>query len=315
MLEPQESLNQIPTKINKVDCLHKATVVGPENTPIYTDEHGRIKVQFDWDENGTNDENSFDWVRVKQQIASSGFGMQMLPRVGMDVIVAFENGDINQPVVLGCLPSEANPLPFNPAEHRTQSGFQSRSLSEEEKFPSRGGMAASADGVVANVKGHYLKFEDDADNPSVSLHSHKDMHIKAAGNVTNKIGGSSTTTIEEGNYVQLVGDTLKINAKTAVHFVCGQSRLSITNTDIIVEADEIAFDSEPMAVEQSASAVVPRAAVVAPPTVTEHKTAEEKKEEVDEEEFKLFVATVYGEALTSYQSFACTCSKLLRSII
>jgi hypothetical protein len=129
----------------------------------------------------------------------------------------------------------------------------------------RGSETTAANQDNNNVNGHYLKFEDDAENPSISLHSHKDMHIKAAGNVTNKIGGSSTTTIEEGNYVQLVGDTLKINAKTAVHFVCGQSRLSITNSDIIVEADEIAFDSVGAALAAMPSTSVPTIAAVPAP--------------------------------------------------
>ena len=129
---------------------------------------------------------------------------------------------------------------------------------------------ASADGVVDTIRVHYLKFEDDADKPSVSFHSHKDLHLKVAANVMSTVQGSSTTTVEEGNYVQQVGDTLKINAKTAVHFVCGQSRLSITSSDIIVEADDIAFDSMGAALAPLQSIAASAAADVTPTNHNQH---------------------------------------------
>jgi type VI secretion system secreted protein VgrG len=51
-----------------------AVVVGPANEEIYTDEHGRVKVQFPWDLVGKNDEHSSCWVRVAQAWAGAGWG-------------------------------------------------------------------------------------------------------------------------------------------------------------------------------------------------------------------------------------------------
>ena len=49
--------------------LQTAVVVGPSGEEIYTDEYGRIKVQFHWDRIGQKDENSSCWLRVAQQMA------------------------------------------------------------------------------------------------------------------------------------------------------------------------------------------------------------------------------------------------------
>src|SRR5690606_25015760 len=51
-----------------------AVVVGQSGQEIWTDEYGRVKVQFYWDREGTFDENSSCWVRVSQLWAGSGWG-------------------------------------------------------------------------------------------------------------------------------------------------------------------------------------------------------------------------------------------------
>jgi|HubBroStandDraft_6_1064221.scaffolds.fasta_scaffold58487_2 uncharacterized protein involved in type VI secretion and phage assembly len=62
---PRRALQQV---------VETAVVVGPEHEEIYTDEHGRVKVQFPWDLAGKNDEHSPCWVRVAQAWAGAGWG-------------------------------------------------------------------------------------------------------------------------------------------------------------------------------------------------------------------------------------------------
>jgi type VI secretion system VgrG family protein len=82
--------------------LQPATVTGPSGQRIYTDALGRVKVKFPWDREGRNDDSSSAWVRVAQNHAAGAPGF-FLPEVGDEVIVAFEHGDINRPVVLGSM--------------------------------------------------------------------------------------------------------------------------------------------------------------------------------------------------------------------
>src|SRR5581483_11591768 len=78
-----------------------AVVVGPGGEEIYTDEYGRVKVQFLWDREGQADENSSCWIRVSQIWAGKNWGAMWIPRVGQEVIVEFLEGDPDRPLIMG----------------------------------------------------------------------------------------------------------------------------------------------------------------------------------------------------------------------
>ncbi|MDR0673500.1 MAG: type VI secretion system tip protein VgrG [Zoogloeaceae bacterium] len=96
-----------------------ALVVGPENEEVYTDEMGRIKIQFHWQrqkehpEYGAHyNERSSCWVRVAYPIAGAGWGQQFIPRIGQEVIVDFVEDDIDRPLVRGVVYDGRNPPPY-----------------------------------------------------------------------------------------------------------------------------------------------------------------------------------------------------------
>jgi type VI secretion system secreted protein VgrG len=85
-----------------------ATVVGPQGEEIFTDELGRIRVQFHWQrtqdhpEGGAGfDERSSTWVRVACPSAGAGWGIQHIPRIGQEVLIDFLEGDIDRPICVG----------------------------------------------------------------------------------------------------------------------------------------------------------------------------------------------------------------------
>ncbi len=84
-----------------VEGTQTAIVTGPSGEEIYTDGHGRVKVQFYWDRRGLNDENSSCWIRVSQPWAGSGWGGMFIPHIGHEVIVGFEEGDPDRPMITG----------------------------------------------------------------------------------------------------------------------------------------------------------------------------------------------------------------------
>jgi len=95
-----------------------ATVVGPADTEVHTDQHGRIKVQFHWqrsDEHPTIgaglDDKSSCWLRVAMPSAGAGWGHQFIPRIGQEVLVDFIEGDIDRPVITGVLYNGSHPAP------------------------------------------------------------------------------------------------------------------------------------------------------------------------------------------------------------
>ena len=122
-----------------------AAVVGKSGQEIYTDQYGRIKVQFHWDQVGKKDENSSCWVRVAQGWAGKNWGAFFLPRVGMEVLVSFLEGNPDQPIVIGCVYNGANPVPYALDANQTRSTLKSNS--------SKGGKGYNE-----------IRFEDKADS-------------------------------------------------------------------------------------------------------------------------------------------------------
>ncbi|VVM63118.1 Actin cross-linking toxin VgrG1 [Pseudomonas fluorescens] len=104
-----------------------AVVTGPPGEEIYCDQYGRVKVQLLWDRDGQQNEQSSCWLRVATAWAHDRYGSVQIPRVGMEVLVGFTDGDPDKPVVVACLPNAATPAPLDlPAEH-TRSIFRSQS--------------------------------------------------------------------------------------------------------------------------------------------------------------------------------------------
>ena len=104
-----------------------AVVTGPPGEEIYCDQYGRVKVQLLWDRDGQHNEQSSCWLRVATGWAHDRYGSVQIPRVGMEVLVGFTEGDPDKPVVVACLPNAVTPVPLDlPAEH-TRSIFRSQS--------------------------------------------------------------------------------------------------------------------------------------------------------------------------------------------
>jgi type VI secretion system secreted protein VgrG len=91
----------------------------------FVDKYGRIKVQFHWDRQGTNDTNSSCWVRVAQDWAGKKYGAFFWPRQGHEVVVLFEDGDPDRPLVVGSVYNAANMPPLPLPDEVLVSGFKS----------------------------------------------------------------------------------------------------------------------------------------------------------------------------------------------
>lgn len=104
-----------------------AVVTGPVDSEIHCDEFGRVKVQLNWDRDGQHDEHSSCWLRVASGWAHDRYGAVMIPRVGMEVLVGFIDGDVDKPLVMGCLPNGANPPPLDLPADKTRSILRSQS--------------------------------------------------------------------------------------------------------------------------------------------------------------------------------------------
>jgi len=104
-----------------------AVVVGPSGEEIWTDQYGRVKLQFHWDRYGQADENSSCWVRVAQVAAGKGWGGVQIPRIGHEVIVEFLEGDPDRPIITGAVYNGDAKPPFGLPDSGMVGGMKSNS--------------------------------------------------------------------------------------------------------------------------------------------------------------------------------------------
>lgn len=115
------------TPEKKMSGPQTAVVTGAEREDIDVDEYGRITCQFHWDRIGQRDQNSSMRIRVAQPWAGAGWGTLFIPRIGMEVIVEFIDGDPNKPLVTGCVYNNDNMPPYTQPDDKNWNGIKSNS--------------------------------------------------------------------------------------------------------------------------------------------------------------------------------------------
>lgn len=113
------------TPLPKIYGVESAIVVGEGE--VDPDEFGRVRVQFHWDRDHSRERNSSCWIRVSQAWAGPQYGTMMIPRVGHEVLVAFFEGDPDQPVIVGRVYNGKNSVPYKLPENQTVSTWKSDS--------------------------------------------------------------------------------------------------------------------------------------------------------------------------------------------
>lgn len=144
----------------RIEGPQTAIVVGASGDEIHTDKYGRVKVQFEWDRLGQNDQKAGIWVRVAQVWAGKQWGAIHIPRVGQEVIVEFLEGDPDRPIITGRVYNSENMPPYALPDNMTQSGIKSRSTKS---------------GTASNF--NELRFEDKKGSEELFMQAEKDMNV------------------------------------------------------------------------------------------------------------------------------------------
>lgn len=111
---------------HKIIGTQTALITGPEGEEIYCDEYGRVKLQFHWDRLGNYNERSSHWIRVANIWAHNKYGGIEVPRIGMEVMVDFIEGDIENPIVRGAVHNGVNKVPYDLPGIKTQGTLKSK---------------------------------------------------------------------------------------------------------------------------------------------------------------------------------------------
>jgi type VI secretion system secreted protein VgrG len=166
-----------------------AVVVGKDGEEIYTDEYGRVKLQFHWDRYGASNENSSCWVRVAQVWAGKNWGAMHIPRIGQEVIVDFLEGDPDRPIITGRVYNADQMPPYSLPANMTQSGLKSRS--------SKGGSGENF---------NEIRFEDKKGEEQVYIHAEKNQDNLVENNETTQVGNDRTENVGHDETITIGND-------------------------------------------------------------------------------------------------------------
>ena len=172
-----------------IQGVQTAQVVGPPDQEIHTDKYGRVKVQFRWDreawletperEPKKADQHSC-WIRVSQLWAGQGWGAMWIPRVGHEVLVSFEEGNPDRPIITGRVYNPVNMPPYTLPRQATRSTIKSDSTPRSNGF-------------------NELRFEDRRGAEQIYIHAQRNQDEVVGNDHTTTVRRHQTITVQEGD--------------------------------------------------------------------------------------------------------------------
>ncbi|WP_284692484.1 type VI secretion system tip protein TssI/VgrG [Aggregatibacter actinomycetemcomitans] len=210
-----------------------AIVTGPKGEEIYTDNFGRVRLQFLWDREGKYDDHSSCWVRVTQPWAGKGWGMVAIPRVGHEVMVDFLEGDPDQPIVTGRTYHVNMPLPAKLPQNKTQMHLMSQTY----KGGGYNGM------MMEDEQGKQrLDFQAQRDMNTLVLN---DRATNVGGNHKETVKGEQKVSVGKARYKEVAGEETQTIDEAQIITVGKDYQLIANNGPVSMtsKADNVIFET------------------------------------------------------------------------
>lgn len=162
----------------KIPGTQTAKVTGKDGEEIWTDQYGRVKVKFHWDESDLTDERTSCWVRVAQGWAGNDWGMLFTPRIGQEVVVSFLEGDPDRPLITGSVYNGEKRAPYLP-DNPTVSTIKTRSSKDSTGY-------------------NEIRFQDLTDQEQLYMHAQRNLDIEVELDKNEVIGANETKVLKSG---------------------------------------------------------------------------------------------------------------------
>ena len=226
-----------------------AVVTGPAGEEIHCDEYGRVKVQFFWDRQGQADDKTSCWLRVSSSWAGDRYGAIAIPRVGMEVLVSFLEGDPDQPLVTGCLYHKEHVVPYDLPANKTRTVFKTLSS------PGGGGY-------------NEIRIEDKKGEEQIYIHAERDWDENIEHDQKIRIGHERHDTVEANSYSEFKAEehrTTHLDRKSEVkandHLTVGNNQhIKIGTGQFVNAGSEIHLSSGQKVVLEAGSELTFKAA-------------------------------------------------------
>ena len=188
------------------------------------DGYGRIQVQFPW----LGDETISAWARMTFPMAGKSMGWVIYPEVDDEVLIDFVNGNVNEPVIVGCLYNGKDTPPYDNADgdnnirtlvSRSGHVIEIDDTDGSEKITIKdtsGGLEIvmdTAEKLISVKSSGDITFKADGDFKveanEISVKAGGDIKQEASSNWEAK--GSSQAKVEGGSEVNVKGATVNLN--------------------------------------------------------------------------------------------------------
>jgi len=197
-----------------------AFVVSDGDNEIDMDEHGRALLHFHWERYGKFSRR----VRVSQSWAGSSYGTMFFPRVGQEVIVEFQHGDPDQPLVTGRVYNGTNQYPYNPKDNPNLSAIRTN--------------------TVNGTGFQELRFDDTQGEEEMYVHAQKDMNMLVLNDTHDHIKNNRHETVDNNVYHEVRAElhqTVLSDAylqHDAHHLTVGTDLLADAGSNIVLNSGQ-----------------------------------------------------------------------------
>ncbi len=199
-----------------------AVVVGPAGEEIYTDKHGRVKVQFFWDRYANRDEHSSCWIRVSHPWAGEKWGFIHIPRIGQEVIVDFIGGDPDYPMITGSVYNADQMPPYGLPDNKTASGMKSRSTKG-----------------ASPTDFNEIRMEDSKGKEQLYVHAQRNLDAVVENNESRVIAVDRNTRVGNNESRFVVNDDKQVvGANQAIQVQADQATTVGANQDVGVKGNQ-----------------------------------------------------------------------------
>jgi uncharacterized protein involved in type VI secretion and phage assembly len=161
------------------------------------DRLGRVEVKFPW----LGDSDARAWATLCTPYADDGQGLQFMPAVDTQVVVAFEAGDVRRPYIVGACWNGREAPPETPTSSNDKRVIRSRAHSRL-LFDDTDGAAKV---TIDMESGHKVVLDDGAQEVRVAHANGATIVIDAGGAV--RISANST--------VEITASAMNVHAATA----------------------------------------------------------------------------------------------------
>jgi type VI secretion system secreted protein VgrG len=184
---------------------------------VHIDKSWRVKVRFPWDRGEKDKPASSCWLRFGQHFSGAGFGTVLAPRVGMEAIVGFDEGNPDRPHVLGALYNG----PFESGEHTRhpsrpkQTNVDTSRIHQPHRKIDQVMYSRSWPQGVETARANRLTLHDHGTHEAIEIHAQQDFFEEVGKDRVTSVLGDQSNDVTGEQVEEVKGDqTLHVHYKS-----------------------------------------------------------------------------------------------------